>query len=553
MTPAAPKKEEASPEYQSHEMERLVNQLLEESAAAGLAFTQSSRLRVNMGNIYYEQKKYTLAVKMYRMALDQTPNTHKDIQYRIMRNIGNALLRLGRYQDAAQSYEAVIEIKVDHQTCYNLVVCYYVLGQLEKTKSILVKMLIVHHYDSDDENDDIEGDNSAALRNDGLRVELCNRQSHAFKYILTSARLIAPVLGNSFVEGYDCLIGMLKDQQYIALANEMEMDKALQHLHRQDFTQAILLLKTFERKEKDLKARAATNLSYLYFLEGDHANAEKHAELAVKTNSYNPSALVNHGNCFYIKIGHLYELLGNYNQAIKWLEIVNTRVVHDAGILAMLGNLHVKLGDEPKALHYCYESHKVYPTNMDIISWLGAFHVKSEVYAKAMPYFELASKIKPADVKWQLMVASCYRRTGQYKLALAKYKAILSEHPENIECLRYLVHMCSSLRREEELERYEQLLREAEKSALRGSTGDIRILAARGEKVESGSSVNYKQQHNSQTLLEDRSIHDTERAHTLELVYSFLPAETTTMSRMPTEGRNDNEDWPELGDDLLPM
>jgi len=35
------------------------------------AYTQSGRLRVNMGNIYFEQKKYTGAIKMYRMALDQ--------------------------------------------------------------------------------------------------------------------------------------------------------------------------------------------------------------------------------------------------------------------------------------------------------------------------------------------------------------------------------------------------------------------------------------------------------------------------------------------------
>ena len=35
------------------------------------AYPQSGRLRVNMGNIYFEQKKYTSAIKMYRMALDQ--------------------------------------------------------------------------------------------------------------------------------------------------------------------------------------------------------------------------------------------------------------------------------------------------------------------------------------------------------------------------------------------------------------------------------------------------------------------------------------------------
>jgi tetratricopeptide (TPR) repeat protein len=35
------------------------------------AYPQSGRLRVNMGNIYFEQKKYSSAIKMYRMALDQ--------------------------------------------------------------------------------------------------------------------------------------------------------------------------------------------------------------------------------------------------------------------------------------------------------------------------------------------------------------------------------------------------------------------------------------------------------------------------------------------------
>ncbi len=40
-------------------------------------FSSGGRLRVNMGNVYYEQKKYPLAIKNYRMALDQIPETHK--------------------------------------------------------------------------------------------------------------------------------------------------------------------------------------------------------------------------------------------------------------------------------------------------------------------------------------------------------------------------------------------------------------------------------------------------------------------------------------------
>lgn len=44
-----------------------------------LQFPQGGWLRVNMGNIYYQQQKYSQAIKMYRMALDQVPNTNKEV------------------------------------------------------------------------------------------------------------------------------------------------------------------------------------------------------------------------------------------------------------------------------------------------------------------------------------------------------------------------------------------------------------------------------------------------------------------------------------------
>ncbi len=89
--------------------------------------------------------------------------------------------------------------------------------------------------------------------------------------------------------------------------------------------------------------------------------------------------------------------MGNIKQTIKWLEIVNTCVMHDASILAMLGSLHAKFDNELKTLHYS-ESHHVYLANIDITSWLGAFYVKNEIYEKAMPFFNLATKIEPSEV-----------------------------------------------------------------------------------------------------------------------------------------------------------
>ena len=53
------------------------------------------------------------------------------------------------------------------------------------------------------------------------------------------------------------------------------------------------MLQEFERKEHKLKARAATNLAFLYSLEGDSTSAERYADLAVTTDKYSTQALVN--------------------------------------------------------------------------------------------------------------------------------------------------------------------------------------------------------------------------------------------------------------------
>jgi intraflagellar transport protein 88 len=43
----------------------------------GKQYQNAGRIRVNMGNIYYQQQKYSAAIKMYKMALDILPGTSK--------------------------------------------------------------------------------------------------------------------------------------------------------------------------------------------------------------------------------------------------------------------------------------------------------------------------------------------------------------------------------------------------------------------------------------------------------------------------------------------
>lgn len=54
----------------------------------------------------------------------------------------------------------------------------------------------------------------------------------------------------------------------------MEMCKALMYLKDKDFENAIQVLKGFELKDKNLRGRAATNISFIYLLEQDYKQAE---------------------------------------------------------------------------------------------------------------------------------------------------------------------------------------------------------------------------------------------------------------------------------------
>jgi len=47
-----------------------------------------------MGNIYFKQLNYSMAVKMYKKALDLVPpNLKMSMKYKIMRNLGHAYVQ----------------------------------------------------------------------------------------------------------------------------------------------------------------------------------------------------------------------------------------------------------------------------------------------------------------------------------------------------------------------------------------------------------------------------------------------------------------------------
>ncbi|NP_001167232.1 intraflagellar transport protein 88 homolog [Salmo salar] len=618
-------------------------------------FSNAGRLKVNMANIHFKQKNYPKAIKLYRMALDQISNSHKEMRIKIMQNIGVVFIRMGQYSDAITSFEHIMSESPNIKTGFNLILCYYAIGDRERMKKAFQKLICVPlGIDEEDKyippNDDTHANLVIeAIKNDKLHQMERERKALAEKFIMTSAKLIAPAIEATFAAGFDWCVDMVKSSQYVELANDLEINKAITYLRQRDFKQAVETLKTFEKKDSRVKSAAATNLSFLYFLEKDYDQADRYADLAMTADRYNPAALINKGNTVFVKkdyekaaefykealrndssctealynlgltykrlgrleesldcflklhailrnsaqvmwqLANLFEMLEDPHQAIEWLMQLITVTPTDPQVLAKLGELYDSEGDKSQAFQYYQESFRYFPSNIDVIEWLGAYYIDTQFCEKAIQYFERATLIQPTQVKWQLMVASCYRRSGNYQKALETYKDIHRKFPENIECLRFLVRLCTDMGMKEvqdyatklkKVEKMKEIREQRVKSAREGSARGTRREGSASSEVDI-KAVSHPEPKHSPLLDQGRdsghSSHGTsakgerlsakmralpgsnepyEASSQRDIDASYVDPLGAPMERPKTAAKKRNEDDDfadeELGDDLLP-
>uniref|UniRef100_A0A3Q4H078 Intraflagellar transport protein 88 homolog n=1 Tax=Neolamprologus brichardi TaxID=32507 RepID=A0A3Q4H078_NEOBR len=573
-------------------------------------FSNAGRLKVNMANIYFKQKNYPKAIKFYRMALDQITNAHKEMRIKIMQNIGVVFICMGQYTDAITSFEHIMSESPNIKTGFNLILCYYAIGDRERMKKAFQKLISVPlGIDDEDKYIPSNEDTSSnmvieAIKNDKLHQMERDLKTLAEKYIMTAAKLIAPAIETLFATGFDWFV------------------TAVFFFASKDFN-AVETLKAFEKKDSRVKSAAATNLSFLYFLEKDHDQADRYADLAMNADRYNPAALINKGNTVFVKqdfekaaefykealrndsscteglynlgltykrlnrleealdcflklhailrnssqvmyqLASLYELLENPEQAIEWLMQVISVTPTDAQALAKLGELHDGEGDKSQAFQYYYESFRYFPSNIHVIEWLGAYYIETQFCEKAIQYFERATLIQPTQVKWQLMVASCYRRSGNSQKALETYKEIHRKFPENVECLRFLVRLCTDMQLKEvqdyatKLKKVEKMKEIREQRIKSGREGSAR---SRREGRESNSGRSSSSTKGERLSAKMRSLPGSnepyEASSPKELDASYVDPLGPQMDRPKTgvKKRVEDDDFAdeELGDDLLP-
>ncbi|XP_045196090.1 intraflagellar transport protein 88 homolog isoform X2 [Mercenaria mercenaria] len=594
-------------------------------------FSNAGRLKVNMGNIYFKQKNYPKAIKMYRMSLDQVPNSHKEMRTKIMQNIGIVFVKMGQYSDAITSFEHIMSEAPSFKTGFNLILCYFALGDREKMKRAFQKLLTVDLKLDDEDKYLPHGEDKQynlvleMIKNDSLRQIERERKYEAENCIKTAAKIISPAIEVSFDAGYDWCVEQVKNSQYIDLAHDLEIDKAIMFLKQKDFNQAIETLKSFEKKDSKVACTAATNLSFLYYLENDLGQADKYAEVAMTADRYNPYALVNKGNVLYSKgdfekarefyrealqndsscvealynlgltnkrigrledaldafyklhailrnspqviyqIADIHDQLEDSAQATEWFMQLIGVVPTDCSVLARMGEIYDNDGDKSQAFQYYYDSYRYFPSNIPVIEWLGAYYIDSKFCEKAIHYFERASIVQPTQVKWHLMIASCHRRSGNYNQALETYKYIHRKFPDNVECLKFLVRICSDLGLKEAQE-YATKLKKAEKakelkdqrasSGTRRGSGRRREGSAEADRETSASMRSGGKRGARRRPNLDDADEEAYQPRKQEVDSNYVDPLGPQMERPKTAAKrrdfDDQFDDEELGEDLLP-
>ncbi|XP_028129725.2 intraflagellar transport protein 88 homolog [Diabrotica virgifera virgifera] len=269
-------------------------------------FANAYRLKVNMGNIYFKQGQYQLAVKMFRMALDQVPSTQKHLRIRIMHNIAMVFIRMGQWEEAIGSLEYIMSEQACHRAGLHLVVCSRALEDKERMRSSFSLLLSVPLNIEDEDKYNLEQDSpedaliALAIQDDDLHRYETQKRREAEYCILTAAKLIAPFIEETFGKGYDWCVSAIKISEYARLALDLEINKAVMFLKQKQLPEAIDTLKAFE-KDSVIAINASVNLSFIYYLQGEYDAALRYAEVVEKQNAKSAEGFVNYGACLMAK------------------------------------------------------------------------------------------------------------------------------------------------------------------------------------------------------------------------------------------------------------
>ncbi|XP_056633007.1 intraflagellar transport protein 88 homolog [Diorhabda sublineata] len=424
-------------------------------------FANAYRLKVNMGNIYFKQGQYQMAVKMFRMALDQVPSTQKNLRIRIMHNIAMVFIKMGQWEEAIGSLEYIMNEQASHSAGLHLVVCSRALDDKEKMRSSFSILLSVplNLYDEDKYNLEQDSPEDAlialAIQDDDLHRYEMKKRKEAEYCILTAAKLIAPFIEDSFGKGYDWCVSAIKNSEYGRLASDLEINKAVMFLKQKQLPEAIETLKSFE-KESVIAINAAVNLSFIYYLQGDYDNALRYAEVVEKHNAQSPEGYVNYGACLMAKgdlagaidcfqkslnyvptffeaifnLGLCLKQQGHYIEALSCFQRFSGSLALLPAVVYQVANLLELIGDNEAASDTYQQLLGLVPTDAKALQKLGELYDHEGDKQQAHHYHTDSYRYYPANLSVIDWLGSYYIELQVVEKALVYFEKAAIMQPQ---------------------------------------------------------------------------------------------------------------------------
>lgn len=491
------------------------------------AFANVNRLKVNMGNIYFELGMWPKAIKMYRMALDQVPAQQKDLRLKISHNIGVLFVRMGQYAEAATSFEFIMTERADLKCGLHLILCYYALGDVDRIKRAFQLLLEVQQIVELDEDERRAAAAAAATatpaaaaaagaaskssagaaaadpqqqyvlnacRADELAQLEQRRKALAGKNILMSANLIASVIDESFNDGYTWCVEVIKNSPYPQLANELELNKAIMYLKQRDIAQAIETLKYYEKKEPAIAANAVCNLTFIYLHQRDLATALRYAEQSREMDSYNPAAFVNSGACEMARddlerarryfetalevdamcfeaiydLGLVCKKLGEFEVALGYFKKIHLLAAHQhhPDVLYQMANLYELMGDSSGALEWYVQLLGTVSGDPGIYQKIAEMSEAEGDRQQAFQYQTESFRAYPSNLQTIAWLGSHYIDLQVAEKAIVYYEKAVLANPNDPY---FLLRIAGCLRRigntQKSLHMFESILRQFPENA----------------------------------------------------------------------------------------
>ena len=427
-------------------------------------YPQASRLRVNMGNIHFEQKKYDLAIKNYNMAIDSTTQQNKEMKLKIKKNVGLALVKQRRFGKAIEMYEDVMNDTPEFDVGFNLIVCLYALGEKDKMRTWFERLLMIDIPGVDEE----EQEELLQLQNkteknvgdlDPLKEYLKRKKKEALAYVSQAAKLVAPYINKDIFQGYDYVIQSLKAASLPEVESEMEIAKAIHFIKNKEIERAIESFKGFEKKDKIMMAMASNNISFLYFLENDFKNAEQFADLAIQHDRYNSKALVNKGNTLFVNedydrakeffleaigveadcieaiynLGLVYKRLGYYNESLQAFEKLHTIIPNSYEVIYQIAHVYELIGMRREALKWYNILITKVSTDSEILAKMGYLYQQEQDEFQAVHFYQESYRYNPSKIDVISCLGMHHAKQDMFEKAILYFERASQIQPKEVK------------------------------------------------------------------------------------------------------------------------